>query len=156
MYQVEGIKNNVVCQVDALTNISYDTTLQNKHNIMVDLTVLPGSMYPGTAVAGNFVTWRGRKGRRFASRIGKRRRDVLIHFVKRKTKRLPVDISILLLDRIRPFAAYPITLRNGRNVGFVFGQFFLLIKFEDLKSCVQQTIAENDLTQQEMVDMVCS
>ena len=123
---------------------------------MVKLKVLPGTVYPGTEFRGNFAVWRGRKGTRFAARIGKRRRDLLVHFVERNTRQLPVEVLLTLLDRCRPYAAYPILLGNRRNVGFVAGQFFVLIEFEHLKSSVQETVGEVNFTRQEIVDLVCS
>ena len=70
---------------------------------------------------------------------------------------VPVTASIALLDRVRPEAAYPIVLGRYRHVGFVVGQFFLLLRFDDLKDSIQKTLEETqDLTQEELVNTVIS
>ena len=107
-------------------------------------------------MAGYGALWRGRKGKKLALRIGKRRRDRLTKFIAGNAL-LPVTASILLLDRVRPDAAYPITLGKYRHVGFVLGQFFILIRFHELKDNIRNTVGETkDFTPDELVNAVVS
>ena len=119
---------------------------------MVDVKILPGH----NALCGNYAVWRGRKGRKFALRIGKRRRDCLVRFIVRNVHQLPITVSLTILDRIRPAAIYPVMLGERRFVSFVVGQFFLLIEYDRLKDSVQKTIGETNFNRDELVDMVCS
>ena len=118
---------------------------------MVDMKVLPARGLPG-----NFAVWHGRKGRRFAVHIGKRRRDALVRFVVRNCRELPVTVSMVLLDRVRQYAAYPIMLGVNRKVGFVIGQFFVLVGYEDLNDSVRTMVGEKTFGCDEMIDLVCS
>ena len=104
---------------------------------------------------GHCTVWRRKKGRKFAKRIGKQRRDLLTNFVVQNAT-VPVNVSILLLDRVRPYAAYPIQLGKSRHAGFVVGQFFLLLRVDDLKESTKTTLGERNLTQEELVNAVIS
>ena len=118
---------------------------------MVNLKVIRNEELPGFG-----AVWRGRKGTKFALRIGKGRRDRLTKFIGCNAL-LPVTASVLLLDRVRPDAAYPITLGKYRHVGFVLGQFFILLRFHELKDDIQKSVGERkDLTPEELVNAVVS
>ena len=118
---------------------------------MVNLKVIRNEELPGYG-----AVWRGRKGTKFALRIGKRRQDLLTKFIASNAL-LPVTASVLLLDRVRPDAAYPITLGKHRHVGFVLGQFFILIRFHELKDDIRNSVGERkDFTQDELVNAVVS
>ena len=119
--------------------------------MMVYLKVLPGYGLPG-----NFARWRGRKGKKFATRIGKRRRDLITGFVVRTTRALPVSVSLMKLDIVRPYAAHATMIGDRRYVGFVFGQFFILIEYKDLNERIQKEVGETNLTRQELINMVCN
>ena len=117
---------------------------------MVDLRVLPSN-----GLRGNYAIWRGSEGKQFALRIGKRRRELLTRFIVRKTTgSAPVDVSISLLDRIRPCASFLLNLGDNRKVGFIVGQFFLLVSFDVLKTCVQDMVGGKNYEPDEMLDLI--
>ena len=117
---------------------------------MVDLRVLPSN-----GLRGNYAIWRGNEGKQFALQIGRTRRELLTRFVVRKTTgSAPVDVSICLLDRIRPSASFLLNLGDNQKVGFVVGQFFLLIAFDVLKTCVQDVVCGKNYEPDEMLDLI--
>ena len=66
----------------------------------------------------------------------------------------PIEVSLCLLDRIRPYAEFPIILGDNRKVAFVVGQFFLLMDFDVLKTNVQESVGEKNFAHEEMVDKI--
>jgi hypothetical protein len=120
------------------------------YSAMVDLKILPGN-------GGRYGIWRGRKGRQFALHIGKRRRNYLMRFIVKRVEKLPVQVSLLLLDRTRESAAYPVLLGVRQYVAFIVGQFFILINKELLTEAVKSSIiGVRTFNQEELVDVVCS
>ena len=61
----------------------------------------------------------------------------------------------MLLEEIKEYAAYPIIIEGIRNVGFVRGQFFILIEYTDLNERMTEGIGEKNFTREEVVEMVC-
>ena len=101
---------------------------RDRRGDMVDLTVLPKN-----GLAGNYVIWRKKEGKEFALQTEESQHKLITKFIVKNTLGVsPVDASLCMLDRIRPYAAYPIHLGDKRKVGFVVGQFFLLIDFHML------------------------
>ena len=117
---------------------------------MVDLTVLPSNGLPG-----NQVIWRKKEGTKFAKRIRQKRRDLIARFIVRNTIGVqPVEASVCMLDRVRPYAAYPMVLHQKRKVGFLVGQFFILLDFDVLNTGAQETVGEKDYEIEEMMDAI--
>ena len=119
---------------------------------MVDLTVLPSNGLPG-----NHVIWRKKEGTKFAKRIRQKRQELIARFIVRNTIGVqPVDASVCMLDCIRPYRAYPMILNGKRNVGFLVGQFFVLLEFNVLKKSVQEAVGEKNYEIEEMMDAIFS
>ena len=119
---------------------------------MVDLTVLPSNGLPG-----NHVIWRKKEGKKFAKRIRQKRQELIARFIVRNTIGVqPVEASVCMLDRIRPYRAYPMILNGKRNVGFLVGQFFVLLEFNVLKKSVQEAVGEKNYEIEEMMDAIFS
>lgn len=117
---------------------------------MVTLKVLPSNGLPG-----NYVVWRRKEGRKFALRIGQKRRNMVTRFIVENTIRFtPVEASLCLLDRVRPYAAFPVIVDNIRKVGFVVGQFFILIDFDMLKSSLQESLGETNYRNEEILEAI--
>ena len=117
---------------------------------MVDLTVLPKN-----GLAGNYVIWRKKEGKEFALRIEESQHKLITNFIVQNTRGVsPVDASLCMLDRIRPYAAYPIHLGDKRKVGFVVGKFFLLIDFHMLTASVQGKVGEKNYESKEIMDLI--
>ena len=55
---------------------------------MVDVKI-----FPGVGGNPNHGVWRGPKGRKFATRIGKQRRQHLLRFVVNQVRDLPVTVN---------------------------------------------------------------
>ena len=117
---------------------------------MVTLKVLPSNGLPG-----NYVVWRRKEGRKFALRIGQKSRNMVTRFIVENTIRFtPVEASLCLLDRVRPHAAFPVIVDNIRKVGFVVGQFFILIDFDMLKSSLQESLGETNYRNEEILEAI--
>ena len=117
---------------------------------MVTLRVLPSNGLPG-----NYVIWRRKEGKKFALRIGQKRRNLITRFLVEKTIGLtPVEASLCMLDRVRPYAAFPVIVDSVRKAGFVVGQFFVLIDFDLLKSSVQETLGETNYKNEEILEAI--
>ena len=115
---------------------------------MVDVTVFPCNELNGSA-----VVWRKKQGKKLALRIGEKRRDLIGKFIIRNTNRDErVDLSLCLMERIRPYAEYPMNLNGKREVGFLVGQFFLLIPFSKLKGSLQEKLEGKNYSKSEMFD----
>ena len=103
---------------------------------MVDFTVLPKN-----GQSGNYVIWRRKEGKEFALRIAESQHKLITKFIVQNTiGDSPIEASLCMLDRVRPYAAYPILLGDNRKVGFVVGQYFLLISFDILIASVQERL----------------
>ena len=119
---------------------------------MVDLTVLPSNGLPG-----NHVIWRKKEGTKFAKRIRQKRQELIARFIVRNTIGVqPVEASVCMLDCVRPYRAYPMILKEKRNVGFLVGQFFVLLDFDVLKKSVQEAVGEKNYEIEEMMDAIFS
>ena len=117
---------------------------------MVDLTVLPSN-----GLRGNKVIWRKKEGKKFAKRIRQKRRDQIVRFIVQNSIDVqPVEASVCMLDRVRPYAAYPMVLNKKRNVGFLVGQFFVLLDFDILKTGTQEAVGEKSYDIEEMMDAI--
>ena len=117
---------------------------------MVDLTVLPSNGLPG-----NQVIWRKKGGKKFAKRIRQKRRDQIVRFIVRNTIGVqPVEASVCMLDRVRPYAAFPMVLSKKRNVGFLVGQFFVLLDYDILKTGAQEAVGDKNYEIEEMMDSI--
>ena len=112
-------------------------------------------VFTSYGLPGNCACWRGRKAKKFASRIGKRRCDVLTRFVVRSTHQLPVNVSLMILKTVKPYAAYPIMIDERLNVGFVIGQFFIRMDYTDLNEGLQKEVGETNFAKEEIIDIVC-
>ena len=123
---------------------------RSKISNMVDLTVLPKKGLPG-----NFVIWRRKEGKQFALRIQERHHQLITKFIVQNTVGVsPVDASVCMLDRIRPYGAFPVILGQKRKVGFVVGQFFLVIGFDMLTKSVQGAVGDKNYESEEMMDLI--
>ena len=117
---------------------------------MVDFTVLPKN-----GQSGNYVIWRRKEGKEFALRIAESQHKLITKFIVQNTAGdSPIEASLCMLDRVRPYAAYPILLGDNRKVGFVVGQYFLLISFDMLKASVQEKVGEKNYESKEMMDLI--
>ena len=97
--------------------------------------------------------WRGRKGFRFALRIGRQSRHGITSFVIRHTQQLPVTVSVIKLKRTRSNKVYPVTVNDCRKVGLTYKKYFILINFEDILENIQRNIGDESLSPQELVLM---
>ena len=123
---------------------------RSRRGDMVDLTVLPKNGLPG-----NYVIWRRKEGKQFALRIRQKHHQLITKFIVQNTFGVsPVDASLCMLDRIRPYRAFPIILGHNRKVGFVVGQFFLLIGFDMLRKSVQEAVGDKNYESEEMMDLI--
>ena len=143
-------EQSVSC-VESNTNTILKQQLPAEAQIkMVDVTVFPCNELPGNA-----VVWRKKQGKKLAMRMGEKRRELIGKFIIRNTNRDErVDLSLCLMERIRPYAEYPMDLNGKREVGFLVGQFFLLIPFSKLKKSVQEKIGGKNYSQSEMFDEI--
>ena len=117
---------------------------------MVDIKILPSNGLPG-----NYVIWRKKEGKKFALRIRQKRRDLITRFIVRNADiSEAVKVSLCMLDRIRPYAAFPMINQGRREVGFIVGQFFLLVPFQVLKTEVKESISDKNFTHGEMMDTI--
>ena len=117
---------------------------------MVDIKILPSNGLPG-----NYVIWRKKEGKKFALRIRQKRRDLITRFIVRNADiSEAVKVSLCMLDRIRPYAAFPMINQGRREVGFIVGQFFLLVPFQVLKTEVKESIGDKNFTHGEMIDTI--
>ena len=117
---------------------------------MVDLKVLPSNGLPG-----NYVIWRRKEGRRFALKIGQRRRNLITRFIVGNCiDQTSIHASLCLLDRIRPRAAFNVVVDGIRKVAFVFEQFFILIKYDLLKKKIQESVGHKIFEKEEIFDAI--
>ena len=117
---------------------------------MVDIKILPSNGLPG-----NYVIWRKKEGKKFALRIRQKRRELITRFIVRNADiSEAVKVSLCMLDRIRPYAAFPMINQGRREVGFIVGQFFLLVPFQVLKTEVKESISDKNFTHGEMMDTI--
>ena len=59
-----------------------------------------------------------------------------------------------MLDRVRPYAAFPMVLSKKRNVGFLVGQFFVLLDYDILKTGAQEAVGDKNYEIEEMMDSI--
>ena len=132
------------------TQLDYNIVSGSGECDMVDLTVLPCN-----GLRGNKVIWRKKEGKKFAKRIRQKRRDQIVRFIVQNAIDVqPVEASVCMLDRVRPYAAYPMVLNKKRNVGFLVGQFFVLLDFDILKTGTQEAVGEKSYDIEEMMDAI--
>ena len=120
---------------------------------VVDVKVLPSKGLPGH-LPGHHALWRGWRDDQFSTNINKRRRDMVVQFIANKSQQLPVCVSLVQLDRIRPYSAYPLMLNGSRKVGLVYREFFILFESNDLKPNIRDEAGETLYTREEIVKLV--
>ena len=136
-------------------NQTQNTTLKRKEYspAEVQIKTVDVTVFPCNELGGSADVWRKKQGKKLALHIGEKRRDLIGKFIIRNTNRDErVDLSLCLMERIRSYAEYPMNLNGKREVGFLVGQFFLLIPFSKLKESLQEKVEGKNYSKSEMFD----
>ena len=104
--------------------------------------------------ANRTTRWGGRKGLRFAVRVGREMRHAITGFVIRHTQQLPVTVSLKKLQRSRANQIYPVNVNGCRKVGLTFKKYFILMNFGDILQNIQITLGDSSLSREQFLNVI--
>ena len=96
--------------------------------------------------------WKGKKGAKFAIRIGNTMRQFIVAFIEKHTTILPVHVCLTKLSRSRMGKVYPVTIDGIRKIAFTVGKFFLLINYDAVTPGLQNAVGEISYSMDELMN----
>lgn len=122
------------------------------------MSVLEVDVFPSKGLMGNLPEhlsiWKQREGSIFTTDMDKAHRDMAVNFIIARSKSLPIRVSLVMLDRIRPDIIYPTTVDGIPKVGFIHEDIFILFDRDDLRRDIREDIGETIYTGEQILNHV--